>query len=342
MVSFNSIVMRQQRMIELDIMKFWGILLVVLGHITNMYTPQGLVHPTIQSDSLAMVSTFVYSFHMPLFVFVSGCVCAFQIEVLQRKVSFVNLIQKKSKRLLIPYLVFGILLIVLMIGCGFRDNMVDYAYNGVLLSKDSRHLWFVLMLFEVFVLFWCMNKMVEWLKLPKWSMLVISFACYLLADHLPYIFQISSAFRYFFWFTLGYVFLLYKNIVNIVYIYISGGVILTLNMLFVNDMGMRIPLMATLTAFIGIMVFYQISCDTKRVVKYRFYQMISKDSFGIYLYHVFFIYLLFYFLSDIPISPYLLCPLAFVVSLALSVVMTELTRKFGLQVIIGEKIPYAE
>lgn len=205
---------------ELDIMKFWGILLVVLGHVTNMYTPSGLVQSLVQSDSLELVSSFVYSFHMPLFVFVSGCVYAFQKEVLQKRVSFVNLIQKKSKRLLIPYLVFGIFLVLLMVGCGFRNEIVDYAFNGVLLSKDSRHLWFVLMLFEVFVLFWVMNKAIDKFRFPKWSMLVISFVCYLLANRLPYILQVCSAFRYIFWFTLGYIFLLYKNDVKTAYIYI--------------------------------------------------------------------------------------------------------------------------
>lgn len=327
---------------ELDILKFWGILLVVLGHVTNMWTPGGIVHPVVPSDTIGFISSFVYLFHMPLFVFLSGCVYAYQCEVQERKTTFIDLITKKSKRLLIPYLVFGVFLVLLMVGCGFRNDIVDYAYNGVLLSKDSRHLWFVMMLFEVFVLFWVMNKVIDKLRLPKCSILIVSFVCYLFANRLPYILQISSAFRYFFWFTLGYVFILYKNVIRTAYIYASGGVILTLNLFIDNEIGKRIPLMSTITAFIGIMFFYQISCDIKSIEKYKVYQVISKDSFGIYLYHVFFIYLLFYFLADIAIPPYVLCPLVFVVSLVMSIVMTELTRKLGLHIFIGEKRPHAE
>lgn len=31
------------RVMELDVMKFWGILFVVLGHVTKMYFPDGLI-----------------------------------------------------------------------------------------------------------------------------------------------------------------------------------------------------------------------------------------------------------------------------------------------------------
>ena len=80
--------METNRCIELDIMKFWGILLVVLGHVCNMYLPNGLIHPAVPSDLIGYISLYIYSFHMPLFVFVSGSVYAFQTEVLGRSTGF--------------------------------------------------------------------------------------------------------------------------------------------------------------------------------------------------------------------------------------------------------------
>lgn len=45
------------RIVSFDILKGGGILLVILGHIQIPY----------------MLKTVIYSFHMPLFFFVSGC-----------------------------------------------------------------------------------------------------------------------------------------------------------------------------------------------------------------------------------------------------------------------------
>lgn len=335
--------MRSKRLEELDIMKFWGILLVVLGHVTNMYTPYGLVQPLVSSAAVQFISNFVYLFHMPLFVFVSGCVYAYQSEVQNSNQTFIGLLKKKSIRLLIPYLFFGVMMIVLMNVCGFRNDIFDYTLNGIILSKDSRHLWFVLMLFEVFMIFYVMNKCVDKLKLPKWSMLLISFVFYMLAKHFPYVFQISNAFRYLFWFTFGFVFFIYKLAIrNIIVNYVIVGSFL-LSCAFVKfGCSGNIPFMSTIAAIGGIMLFYTISCDFRGITKYKIYQLISKNSFGIYLYHVFFIYLMFFYLANISISPYLLISIVFVVSLALSIAMTELTRKIGWNVIIGEKRIHAE
>lgn len=331
----------KNRLEELDILKFWGILLVVLGHVTNMWTPMGIVHPVASSDKIGFISSFVYLFHMPLFVFVSGCVYAYQCERLGKQMSFDDLISKKFKRLLIPYLVFGIFLVALMVGCGFREDILDYAYNGVLLSKDSRHLWFVLMLFEVFIVFWIMSKCVEKTRLPKWNILLISFVIYLLANKLPYILQINNAARYLFWFTLGYEFLTYKSVIhNIIVNYIVMIVILLVCAFYRSSVS--VPFMHTIAAMAGIMLFYHISCDFKGITKWKFYHIVSKNSFGIYLYHVFFIYLMFYYLANIPISPYLLCFMVFLLSLVLSIVMTKLTRMLGFYIIIGERKPYAK
>ena len=332
--------MKRDRYIELDIMKFWGILLVVLAHVTNFYTPSPLITPALSSALLADVSVLVYSFHMPLFVFVSGCVYSYQREILHKgnSDSLIVLIKKKSKRLLVPYLFFGVVMAVLLVELGLRDNVLDYAYNGFFLSKDSRHLWFVLMLFEVFVLVWLMIKLVEMMKTPKWALLIISFIGYLSASVFPYIFQINCTFRYQFWFVLGYVFILYKNLIHkVIMHYIAGGVILVVCLFQRQHIEYSIPFFSTIVAMSGIMLFYQLSCDMKFVSSNRFFQIISRNSFGIYLYHVPFIYLLFYYLADYQISPYILSTFIFLLSLFISIVMTELTRRVGLGFVIGEK-----
>lgn len=329
--------MEMNRCVELDIMKFWGILLVVLGHVCNMYLPNGLIHPAVPSDLIGYVSLYIYSFHMPLFVFVSGSVYAYQTEVLGRSTGFSAFIKKKAKRLLIPYVVFGLLLIFLMFGCGLRSNLSDYIINGILLSKDSRHLWFVLMLFEVFVLFYLMNRCLQMLHCPKWALVVLSLVCYLSSNYFPYILQISNAFRYVFWFTLGYVFLLYKNEVRRIVVYSVCVVFLFAYLVIEHHVSFDIPFFSTITACAGIILVYSFSCDFKSISRTPFFRLVSKNSFGIYLYHVFIIYLMFFFLKELSISAFLLSLSVLFVSIFLSALLTELTRKLGLGKIIGEK-----
>ncbi len=330
--------MANNRCVELDIMKFWGILLVVLGHVTNMYTPAGLIQPIIPSTTLCYISSLVYSFHMPLFVFVSGAVYCYQCEKMAKKNTIMDLIKKKAKRLLIPYLVFGIIMIVLMVGLDFRGDYLNYAYHGIFLSQDCRHLWFVLMLFETFVLFWFVKKGIDLLNLPNWCLLLVSFVFYLFANKFPYLLQISSTFQYQFWFVSGYVFLLYRSVFQKISVnYTLGGVILLLGVIRKQHIPFEIPLWSTIVAMTGIMLFYQISSDFQKISRSRLFKITNRDSYGIYLYHVIFVYLLFYFTKDKPINPYLLSLIVFMVSLFMSVAATELTRKMGLQIIIGEK-----
>lgn len=44
---------------ELDVMKFWGILFVVLGHITKMYFPDGLIPMDENPKALIFISCFM-------------------------------------------------------------------------------------------------------------------------------------------------------------------------------------------------------------------------------------------------------------------------------------------
>ena len=123
------------RLQELDILKFWGILLVVIGHVCAMYSPTPLIQPLDHSRFLFVVNRAIYSFHMPMFVFASGCVYSYQCENLKCKIGITAFVKKKALRLLIPYIAFGILLVLFMKVLGLRENVLDYAINGIFLNS---------------------------------------------------------------------------------------------------------------------------------------------------------------------------------------------------------------
>ena len=162
------------RVVELDIMKVIGIILVVLGHVTRMYTKDGLIPQVDDTGVMGIITRVIYSFHMPLFVFISGMTFAF---VSIRKSSyqrFSSFVKNKAKRLIIPYFAFAILWVLpFMCGFGFRD-FLPYFIKGIILSLDSRHLWYVWMLFNVFLMFYLFRMVVLRYKLPQYSLLVIS------------------------------------------------------------------------------------------------------------------------------------------------------------------------
>ncbi len=70
----------------------FGILLVVLGH---------------SGENIPYLSKWIYSFHMPLFIFISGYLLDYTSKNGIEKINIIKFINKKIKRLLIPYFVIS-------------------------------------------------------------------------------------------------------------------------------------------------------------------------------------------------------------------------------------------
>ena len=329
--------MKTNRIVEFDIMKVYGILLVVIGHITRMYTNKGLMSTIEESTEMAFISDFLYLFHMPLFVFISGCIYFYQYEILNKKKNFKNTIINKTKRLLIPYFVFGLLFLTpFMVLCGYRDGFLNYIFYGIILSYDCRHLWFVLMLFNTFILVYTLRKICNIFKVSELWMIPCSFCIYLLSTHFPLCLQIQATAKYQFWFVLGYFFFYNKNL----YYNLSavGGTLalLLLTTIALGRYNLNVPLLRTICPFVAIILFYRFSCHSKKIVNNKLYVAISKNNFGIYLFHPIIIYVIFHYFSYLNINPYLFSILTFFLVTTLSILFTKLVRKLNLHLIIGE------
>ncbi len=86
---------KTNRDIRLDIIKGIAIILVVIGHVVSgVYAPVDGIHNP--------VFKFCYSFHMPLFIFVSGWLTGIKDISPQGK----DWVIKKTKRLLVPYIIW--------------------------------------------------------------------------------------------------------------------------------------------------------------------------------------------------------------------------------------------
>lgn len=323
----NNKIVGGTRIPELDIMKLVGIVLVVVGHVTRMFTPQGLIPQADDTGIMDILTKVIYSFHMPLFVFVSGMTFAL---IATRRGNYHNIIsfmRKKTMRLMIPYFSFAILWVLpFMVGFGFRD-LKSYFINGICLSLDSRHLWYVWMLFNVFLLVYILRIVINKVKLAPYFLLPIS--CIILIfemrwGKIPY-FQIDNSLVYQFWFILGYIAMIYRKYLNILFsilIIVVWGFIERASLLY---------------ALLGIYAIYLLSLRLTYLTRFTFINKVNSNIFGIYLFHPVIIYLFFYYLDKSEIGVLPITVSVVVISFILSFYLTELMRKLHLNLLIGEK-----
>lgn len=134
------------------LLSVWGILLVVLGH-------SGFEEPIIQTK-LAYLHSWIYSFHMPLFFLISGFLFSLTNPEVEKACTG-RFVWKKTKRLIVPYLVlgtiiFGIKYLFAELSHADRIFSVENFFKMfVIPSADYStigHLWYVFTLYVVFLI----------------------------------------------------------------------------------------------------------------------------------------------------------------------------------------------
>lgn len=324
------------RNVELDIMKFYGILLVVIGHIALIYTPMTLIVPKLPSDFMSTLKDVIYSFHMPMFFFISGAVFAYQVEIKKKQMTFKALVINKAKRLMIPFFIFGFCLMwPTLVLLGYRDPF-HYAIDGFIYSIDPRHLWFVEALFGVFLLFYGLKWICGRFKLPLWTILIVAIVSYFYQVDYIY-FQVKNTLHYLLWFTLGYIFLLYRANIKPRAIFLLT-ILTLLGGWMLNHFGGETikPLSKMVWALCGISVCYLIAIRFPHIANTRLYKWVLPNSFGLYLFHEAFIYLMEHAAKDYPFHPILLSAVVFIVSTTVSILLTVAVRRYLSPAIIGE------
>lgn len=134
-------------------LRAFAIILVVFGHSVILYSNSWSLYETNQSSRvLDVLKTIVNVIQMPLFIAIAGYCLAF---TLQRYNGVISFLLKKSRRLLIPFLVIGF---AWMIPLRLVSNYGAYQHESIskividfLCGRDSGHLWFLPTLFFIFV-----------------------------------------------------------------------------------------------------------------------------------------------------------------------------------------------
>ena len=165
---------RLNRLVWIDYAKGIGIFLVVLGHVIRGLQNSSIL---VKSGWSSFLDHWIYSFHMPLFFFLSGI---FVLRSLQRP--FTKYILDKCYTLIYPYLIWTLLQSSIHLNMSKYTNHI-IGINDVfsIFYKPIMQYWFLYVLFVIFLIFGVLYK----LKLSVRSIFLFSIVFYLIPKIMP-------------------------------------------------------------------------------------------------------------------------------------------------------------
>jgi fucose 4-O-acetylase-like acetyltransferase len=192
---------------EITLLRAIGIILVVLGHSD--------IGGQIAPDYYPFVEKFVYSFHMPLFVFISGFVFMYTNY---DKISFnyAHFINKKVTRLFVPSSIVLSIAFILRAILSHLKNKDEELYTIVnyfkmFILKDFLPIEFFWYMFTLFLIFMLSKLLIYFMKKNNLSILVLS-VLFITMNLFPIdieIFYITYLFGYLIYFWSGCIFFLF-------------------------------------------------------------------------------------------------------------------------------------
>lgn len=168
---------------EINIARGIAILLVVIGHgLSDIY--EGVYSTGWCSTYANYFFILIYSFHMPLFIFLSGFVNA---SVCNQQGSRLTYLRKKFCRLMVPYLVWGILYVFLDIIVGnytWKEFSIGNYLKHWLIYGDNANwqLWTLYTLFLCSIFSMILFDLLKLSPMPVMFVAGILSAAYLLAS----------------------------------------------------------------------------------------------------------------------------------------------------------------
>ena len=147
--------MGKPRLIEMDSIKGFAILLVVVGHLVARELPEGDLW-------YGWLKEFIYKFHMPLFMFVSGLIYGYTYRAVNTVREYSKFAGNKIRRLAPAYLVFGLLVFIGKYGAAnylnlHVDNQVtDFSQLITIITAPGRSfcvfLWYIYTLLAFYLI----------------------------------------------------------------------------------------------------------------------------------------------------------------------------------------------
>lgn len=166
-------------------MQIIGIILVVVGHSMHEYPDNDMGRTTL-------LYRMIYSFHMPLFLFVSGFLMVYGMELKGRSISWRNFVASKLRRLMVPFVVLtAVTFFPRAMMSGMADEPVtlsaesflkSFIYTGNLVIP---YFWFLQVCFTLLVINFTILHIGRRLHLPDLPVFATLLLIFLIAPFVP-------------------------------------------------------------------------------------------------------------------------------------------------------------
>lgn len=311
----------------INILYVIGMIFVVMGHATLNYLGNWGPINLIASPISVSINRYIYSFHMPLFFFISGYVFRYNIKNGNYQ-TFNILLNKKFNRLIVPYLLVGLFyLIPFKFIFGYINlNEIPKAILNIIIGRNVSQLWYLLCLFNIFILYYFIkdyiNKNIDNQLIIFLSVLVM-IGVNALNLVIPDIFQLKAVTTYILFFHLGYItyknkyitFILNKNSI-IIYICHIGFYLLSIFI--------KIPGGSFINKIIGCYGYLHLAYYLSNKYKfnnYKIFNIMNKYNFEIYLFHQQIILVLLQSYKFRSMNPIVVVLLTFILSIVTSILI---------------------
>ena len=332
---------------DLDYLKVIGILLVVIGHCTSIYPGGWVFKSPVRAPIYGVIASYVYTFHVPMLVFVSGAIYYYCRKNKEKYKSLIGLAVNKFKRLIIPFLAIGLFYsipIKCLIGNIEKGTLLN-SIRDFLVGLNTGHLWYLLMLFDIFILFYLYEKFIINKKYSVSLNIIVFTLLYIFSGIFTGLFLINRAIQYSIFFYLGYEFFRSKDKVyskigsiktSVIIMLIPLLIIISLILILVSKIQINnavlnrvFSLINVVIAVIGItetflFVYFINNKMKKEKLKDsidKFINYFSKYSFNIYLLHEPLIFIVLSYIAAKNINSTILVLLCFIISIVIPIAL---------------------
>lgn len=311
------------RLEYIDNLKGFAIFTVIIGHLTErIYGCEGF-------------NSFIYSFHMALFFFLSGYTNKINLSTFKESISF---IKKRCRTLLLPYISFSLLGIIIH---GYAST---YSY---FIEEARMGLWFLPTLFCMCLLL-CVLTIISKMNIKKIIYTAIIIQIFLLLckyycnPTITQLFLIRHLTTYWIFFIIGIIFrektikLSEKMGACFISLFVIGWFIS-------YKTGISNEIIRQIIRLIGTLSFIYLFKNEKLISKLRFFNYYGKNTLAIYILHYYFLEGIKSSLSAIEISSpllliILLCILSYIIAKLCLVVQSIITtNKYLSYIMLGIK-----
>jgi fucose 4-O-acetylase-like acetyltransferase len=198
----------KQRLDWVDSAKGIGIVLVVYGHVAR-----GLEHGGIFAHSrlYRLVDASIYSFHMPLFFFLSGL---FFLSSFRKQ--GIGLLRSKVGSIVYPYLFWSVLQLGFkMVMSGYTNSQAGWGDMLTILWRPVEQFWFLYALLLIFIVTSLVFSLLRRMRMTEPGQVavtaVFSLLLFFFSYLLPGVFQVQTVAHYMVYFVLGICFASYRH-----------------------------------------------------------------------------------------------------------------------------------